>query len=434
MFEQRQWQITQIIVSVLLALFASGGNLRAQSPLEPLVQRALLNNPGLKAQRSRVEAARQVPSQMKALPDPTADIEFMNIALNGSSGSETFTRGVSAGVTQMLPFPGKRGLAAKAAEREVAVESARLATMEQAVRSEVLSAAFRYKMVSELLRINDQTDEALKMTVESALARYAAGAGSQSDVLFAQSEVTKVATRRRDLESQLAIAKAREESLVAESVDEATLEKVELPPPSALPGLEPLLSFVSEHAPEVAMAQAEIEVAEARAEVAKKAFKPDFMVGGRYRYKDMTMGGQDYLTAMVGITLPFFHYKDRYRRGLDEALYRKQSAQDEARQARNTARYKLAEAYQSADRDAKVFALYDQGLLLQARQAYEATLSAYQTSRTDFSALLMSVTNLYMLEADAIMATAEYHQRVAEMEAVLGRPLSKAALGSTVTP
>lgn len=182
------------------------------------------------------------------------------------------------------------------------------------------------------------------------------------------------------------------------------------------------------------MAQAEIEVAEARAEVAKKAFKPDFMVGGRYRYKDMTMGGQDYLTAMVGITLPFFHYKDRYRRGLDEALYRKQSAQDEARQARNTARYRLAEAYQSADRDAKVFALYDQGLLLQARQAYEATLSAYQTSRTDFSALLMSVTNLYMLEADAIMATAEYHQRVAEMEAVLGRPLSETALGSTVTP
>jgi outer membrane protein TolC len=175
-------------------------------------------------------------------------------------------------------------------------------------------------------------------------------------------------------------------------------------------------------------------VAEARAEVAKKSFKPDFMVGGRYRYKDMTMGGKDYLTAMVGMTLPFFHYRDRYQPGLDEALYRKQSAQEEVGQSKNTVRYKLAEAYQSADRDAKVLTLYDQGLLLQARQAYEAALSAYQTGRADFSALLMSVTNLYMYESDAVMARAEYHQRVAEMEAVLGRSLAEVVVDPAQPP
>jgi outer membrane protein TolC len=334
----------------------------------------------------------------------------------------------------MLPYPGKRGLAAKTAEGEVAVEAARLAMMEQMVRAEVISAAYRYRMASELLRINGQTAEALQTTSESALARYTAGMGAQSDVLFVQTEVTKVGVQKRDLESQRAIAKARVENLVAAPVEEAILEQIELPPPSALPPLEPLLAFVSEKSPEVAMAQAEVGVAEARAEVAKKNFKPDFMVGGRYRYKDMTMGGKDYLTAMVGMTLPFFHYRDRYRPGLDEALYRKQSAQEEASQARNSARYKLAEAYQSADRNAKVFMLYDQGLLLQARQAYEATLSAYRTGRADFSALLMSVTNLYMYESDAVMARAEYQQMVAEMEAVLGRPLSEAAAGLPVTP
>jgi len=392
-----------------------------------LVGRALRDNPGLKAQRARVAAAQELPSQMSALPDPTADLEFMNIAANGSSGSEALTRGVSVGVTQMLPFPGKRGLAAKAAESEVDVEAARLAVMERTVRSEVVGAAYRYKLARELMRINAQTADALQTTVESALARYATGEGAQSDVLSAQSQVTKVVAQSRDLESQRAIAKARLESLVAAPIEESSLEEIGLPAPSPLPALEPLLAFATDHAPEVAMARAEVGAAEARAAMAKRSFAPDFMVGGRYRFKDMTMGGQDYVTAVVGMTLPFFHYRDRYRPGLEEALYRRQSAREEADQARNTARFALAEAYQSADRDARVFTLYDQGLLLQARQAYEAALSAYRTGRTDFSALLLSVTNLYAYESDALMARADFQQRVAEMEAVLGRPLSDAA-------
>lgn len=413
-------------LSVLITLFGIAA-LCQQPPLEELAAQALAQNPGLKAQRAKVAATRQLAPQMKALPDPTADIEFMNIAVDGSAGSESLTSGISVGVTQMLPYPGKRGLAAKAADGEVGVEISRLAMMERMVRSDVLAAAYRYKLANELLRINGQTAEALRTAAESALSGYAAGMGSQSDVLFAQSEITKVGVQRRDLESQLAISKARVESLVAAPVDESTLDRVELPAPSALPALEALIAFAAENAPEVTMARAEIAVAETNAEVAKKSFKPDFMVGGRYRFNDMSMGGGDYLTAMVGMTLPFFHYRDRYRPGLDEALYRKQSAQEAAGQARNAVRYKIAEGYQSADRDARVFALYDQGLLLQARQAYEASLSAYRTGRSDFSALLMSLTNLYMYESDAVMARAEYHQMVAEIEAVLGATLTEAA-------
>lgn len=408
--------------------------LAAQDPLAGLVSRALADNPGLRAQRARVAAARQAPSQARALPDPTADVEFMNLAADGSFGSEALTRGVSVGVTQMLPFPGKRGLAAKAAEGEASVEEARLMVLERTVRSEVLAAAFRFATARELLRINGQTREALSATTESALARYSSGSGSQADVLLAQSAVTKADAERRELERQRDVALARLASLTASPVDAAGLEGIGLPPPGELPGLDSLLASVDEGAPEVTVARSEAAVAEARAEAAKKSFKPDFMVGGRYRFKDMTMGGRDYLTAMAGMTLPFFHRKDRYRPGLEEALQRRQAALEEVSEAKNEARYKLAEAYQSASRDAKVFALYDQGLLLQARQAYEANLAAYATGRSDFSALLMALTSLYMYESDAVMARGEYHQMVAEMEAVLGRSLSEAAAAPKAQP
>lgn len=406
----------------------------AQSPLDALVQQALQNNPALKAQRAKVAATRQVPSQMRALPDPTADIEFMNIALNGPSGSNALTKGVSLGVTQVLPYPGKRGLAAKAAEGETAVQEARLAVMEWRVRSAVAAAAYRYWTASKLLQINTQTLDALQTTVEGALARYSTGGGNQADVLLAQSAVTKSTAERRDLDKQREVARARIESLLASPVEDAALAGTGLPEPASLPGLQPLLAFLDTHAPEVAIAQAEAAVADTGAEAAKRNFKPDFMVGGRFRYKDMTMGGQNYLTAMVGMTLPFFHRRDRYQPALDEALQRRQGALEEVNEARNTARYKLAEAYQSADRDAKIVILYDQGLLLQARQAYEATLSAYSTGRSDFSALLMSLTSLYAYESEAVIARGEYPQMVAEMEAVLGRPLSEAVASSPVKP
>lgn len=397
------------------------------SPVDSLVQRALSNNPGLKVQRAKIAAARQVPSQMKALPDPTADLEFMNIAVNGSSGSDALTKGVTLGVTQMLPYPGKRGLAAKTAEGETAVEEARLAVMERMVRSDVTAAAYRYATANALLQINSQTLEALQTTVESALARYSSGGGDQADVLLAQSAVTKTSTERRELEKQREVARARIESLLAARVDDEALARIELPQPAPLPGLEPLLAVVDAQAPEVAVAQAEVAVADTKSEAAKRNFKPDFMVGGRYRYKDMTMGGQDYLTAMVGMTLPFFHRKNRYQPALQEALDRKQGALEQVNETRNTARYRVAEAYQNADRDAKIASLYDQGLLLQARLAYEATLSAYKTGRSGFSELLMSLTSLYMYESDEVMARGEYPQMVAEMEAVLGRPLSEAS-------
>lgn len=418
---------TSTHLTVLLLALSGFAASASQPILDALVEKGLAQNPGLKAQRAKVEATRQLAPQMKALPDPTADIEFMNIAADGSSGSETFSRGVSLGVTQMLPFPGKRKLAEKVALGEVAVESARLAMMEQMVRAEVFAAAFRYKMACELLRLNTQTTDALHVTAESALARYASGMGSQSEVLVAQSEVTKTAIQRSELESQRAVALARLESLLAAPVDGVSLEQVELPPPSPLPPLAPLLDFAAERSLEVRMAQAMTAVAEANAEMARKESKPDFMVGGRYRFGEMSMDGGDYLTAMVGMTLPFFHFKDRYRPMLAEALSKKQQTQEEARQAISSARFKVAEAYQTGERNAAVFTLYDQGLLVQARQAYESSLSSYRTGRTEFGALLMSLTALFMYESDAVMARAEYHQSVAEMEAVLGTALPEAA-------
>lgn len=419
--------VVGILLSFGLSEWSQDAPARLTSPdsvIEVLVHTARENNPGLKAERAKILALRQVSSQARALPDPMADIEFMNLSVSHPNLKDAFRSDISVGVTQTLPFPGKRALAGKKAEDEAAAEEARLKTMESELRGEVIGAAYRFVMVRNLLAINDQTQEALKATAEGAAAVYSSGEGSQSDILLAQTALTRTQAERKDLEKQQEITLARLSSLIAGPPPEGSLSDLALPEPGPLYALDDLLKALPDTSPGVLAAKADVTVTEAQVEIARKNSKPNFIVGGRYRWKDSTMGGGDYLTAMAGISLPFFHRKDRYKPALQEALFQKESAQYGVDDAVNSNRFALAEAYQTALRSTRVYSLYKEGLLIQARVAFQSALSAYSVGKVDFASVLIALTNLYSYEADAVMAQGDFQESLAKIESVIGHPLA----------
>jgi len=426
---RRQWSILIIGILIPLALKGSpqGGQATVASQdgvIEALVQTALEHNPGLRAERAKIQALREVPSQSRALPDPMADVEFMNLSVRHPNLKDAFGGDISVGITQTLPYPGKRALAGKKAEDEVAAEVARLKTMESEFRGQVIGAAYRYAMVRNLLAINDQTQEVLKATAQSAAAVYSSGEGSQSDVLLAQTALTRTQAERKELEKQQEITLAKLSSLLAGPPPDGSLEGLALPEPGPICTLDDLLLALPDSSPGVLAAKADVAVTEAQVEIARKNFKPDFIVGGRYRWKDSTMGGGDYITAMAGISLPFFHRRDRYRPALQEALFQRESAKYGIDDAVNSNRYALTEAYQTALRSTRVYGLYKQGLLIQARLAFQSALAAYSVGRVDFASVLIALTNLYSYEADAVMAQGDFQESLAKIETVIGHPLA----------
>jgi len=179
-------------------------------------------------------------------------------------------------------------------------------------------------------------------------------------------------------------------------------------------------------APEVLMGRAEERVGEKRVDVARLASKPDFTVGAKYRYRDMTMGGGDYLTAMMGISLPFFHRKDRYQPAIQEAIFRRESARYGTEEILNQNRYKLSEVYQNATRAQRLFRLYKEGLLAQASQAYQSSLAAYEVGKSDFASLLMTLTQLYETQGEILMTQADFQESLSVIGGVLGAPGSVA--------
>ena len=64
--------------------------------------------------------------------------------------------------------------------------------------------------------------------------------------------------------------------------------------------------------------------------------------------------------------------------------------------------------------------LFYTGILPQARQTFEASLSAYQVGDLDFLSLLDSLLSLYRYEIDYHRAVSDYQRSLAGLEAAVG--------------
>ncbi len=291
--------------------------------------------------------------------------------------------------------------------------------MESQITGEIKKAAFEYALYKDLLTINDETREALGAAEKGARAAYISGAGAQPDILLAQTAITRTESERETLERQKDIMRERIESLLGAGVDKGLLEGLCLNEPRDLPALDVLLKRLP-GAPQIKAALSGVNETKTQMALAKKAFYPEFEVGARYRYKDMSMGGSNYLTAVAGITIPWFHWKDRYRPALEEAAAEKESARFRVDSVMTASRYALADSYQEAARNLKIYRLFKNGLLLQAGQAYKSALANYQVGKVDFTTLLKALTDLYRDEADTLSAKAGYYKATAGIETVLG--------------
>lgn len=405
----------------LAATSGTAGPASGQSsdPVDALAADAVAHNPSLQAQRQAILAARQAMVRAGALPDPTVEVEWMNIRLPVPDPVDALTTGVGVGISQMLPAGDKRRAEQEAARAEAAATRARLEEMEATLAADVRESAYRLATVRQLLELQDRLDGALAGAAQAALAAYSVGRGSQADVLASQAAVTRVSITREDLRRQEAVILAQLDGLTGRPAHRGTVDAVRLADPTELPPLDSLLARLDREAPAVRLARSEAGIADAGIVRARADFKSDTMVGVGARFRDMSMGGDSFLAVRLGFTLPFLHRNDRYRPALEEALRLQAGARLEARQALVDARYRLTAAWQSAASAQRTVSLYRDGLLLQGRLAYESALAAYSAQQVDFDFLIQTLTAYFDWQGMEIVALGGYQEAMARAQAVL---------------
>ncbi|HEX5435115.1 MAG TPA: TolC family protein, partial [Candidatus Angelobacter sp.] len=208
--------ITMLIIAVSLAASGQQNAPNAPTPLSELLTEASQNNSQITAADYAWQAAKQVPRQVRTLPDPTFTYQQFSVGSPKPFAGYTTSNFayVGIGASQELPWPGKLRLRGKVAERQADVMGVQLdattASVADAVKVDYIQIAYLQKELG-ILRENERV---LDQLIKDATAHYQVGQGSQADILQAQVERTKIVREITSQNEQVGVAEAHLKGLL----------------------------------------------------------------------------------------------------------------------------------------------------------------------------------------------------------------------------
>lgn len=393
--------------------------------LQKLITEAARNNPEIRAASNERLAAQHRVSPAGALDDPMLEAGVINAPLPGFQLNREDMTMKMLGLSQKLPFPGKRDLrrdfAAKDAE---SVAYAYQETVNRVVR-DVKAAYFELALIAESARLVEKNKQVLDQFLKISESRYAVGQGNQADVLKAQTqlsrmadELIKLASERRTIEAELARALGRGSEAGAPAPAALRLGEAPLQ-------LDALLETALRERPQLLGLRSLIDRSGKALDLARKDYYPDFDVKLSYGQRDKTPDGMrrnDMLSFTVSINLPIWQETKRDPR-VAEAIAMRDQATDMYQAQRNDLSSKLRQQLANVEQSLKSAQLYETGVLPQARLAVESSLAAYRVNRVDFLTLLDSQMTMFNYEVSYASVLSNYNKALAEIDLLIGKSL-----------
>jgi cobalt-zinc-cadmium efflux system outer membrane protein len=390
--------------------------------LSAVTQAVLTANASVREARERASALAQRPAQASAWDDPKLALSsrvarFVNIAPNGFTDQ-------MVGIEQSIPVSGRNQIRARMLTTEVVVATEEVRRRELDAVAKARSAYFRLARDHTLLELNRANELSWRETIETTRARFEVGTRSQADVLAAESELSRIAEARRDLERVLSDDQTELNVLMNRVPSSPLGSPVDTPRETnahSLGGtrLQPL---VLSRRPEVRIAEARLTVATTQRELARRAWVPDPTVGlTAQRYNSASQVVSE-VGAGVSITLPWAN-PAKYRALAKEAADAQEGAQRALEQARLEALGRLRDQLARVETNQHHVELFRDRLVPLARQTLDATRTDYAAGRSVFADLLLAQRNVRDTESTYRHHIADLQMALAELEAVVGADL-----------
>ena len=353
--------------------------------LEEALARAQADAPQVAAQRAAVTAAERLIAPAGELPDPKLAAGVDNLPVNGDdrfSLTRDFMTMRKIGVMQEFPGAGKRQLRTERAEAEARKEAAMLDLAEVNLRRDVALAwfdvHFAERMAEELRALAKESE----LQVTAAQAALAAGRAAAAESFAARLADAQLEDRIIDARRLVARARSNLARFIGAAAERPLasppdFRRLDIPHGDALHSIE-LHPHLAMYGPMVAMAQAEVKLAQAEKH-------PDWSVELAYSQRGPEFSNMVSITATVA--LPLFE-----RRRQDPAIASKIAMVEQTRaQAEDARRAHVAEIRGlMADWDAagERERRYQTLLLPLARERSRAALAAYEGGKADLSAVV----------------------------------------------
>ncbi|MGA8753137.1 TolC family protein [Candidatus Deferrimicrobium sp.] len=432
----RGW-VLSILVAILLWLcaLAIGTVARAEETHRPVnyyVDAALANNPSLASMKARIAAKENEAVRAGALADPKAWIGLVNVPTNTWSLNEEDMTGKEVGISQMLPFPGKRDNSTRIVVQEKEQAEFELAEMRNVLRADVKMAYAELSTVRAQTEVVRQVRAILEQIVEVSREMFAVGKGSQADVLRGQVEFQKMRELLLTLENRQRVLSVRLNTLAALPPEEPVLPLDSLAEFRTNFSADQLRRIYLEDRPARKSIQAKIRKGDLLVAQAEYEGKPEFEVSASYMQRDKAPDGMkrsDMVSAMVSMTLPVWR-KGKVDPGIRAMAAEKEMAVRDQETLDNETANGIGSGLSSLGNFGSVATLYRTTLIPQAEQSEQSNLEAYRVGKIDFPMLMDSVTTVLNFRKEYLGMVGEMHTTKARLEAAVGRELDGAAPNS----
>ncbi len=391
--------------------------------LKELINEALSNNPQLQASYYAWQESEKRESQADALPDPVLGISVVNMPTDSYLLNQEPMTGKQISLMQMIPFPGKLGLKEKIAGQESYINEMRYLETKNALIEKVKSVYYELYCIDKAILKTDKNAALMRQFTRIAETRYRVGQGLQQDVLRANVEQTKISEKLIRMRQQHRNLMTQLKQLLNRQTDEAVTIVKTLPDSIRKVEWALLIEMADANRPLLKLHQALIRRSDFEINLAKKSYFPDFNVGVTYTQRDILknqMGGVDYLSGSVQMTLPLYFFKKQSKR-VQESQLRMMSAEKSYENIRTQVHQQIEAKIAEVEQNKKLLSLYKSGIIVRARQAVNSALSAYQVDKVDFLSLLSSQMTLYNYELDYERVLSDYHKSIAQLERLVGR-------------
>jgi outer membrane protein TolC len=361
------------------------------------------------------------------LPDPVLSLNAMNLPTDTFALDQEPMTQLQLGISQQIPFPGKRRLRREAADAEHRASEAHLEEQRDVVIGKVRVAWWRLFAMDRALEIVERNQNLMRDFVEIAQTKYAVGNGLQQDVLLAQLELSKLLDRETRLTGTRRNRQARLNGLLDRPPDvRVTLDRT--PANSAFPELPPeqtLLSRAQQSRGLLDAQRALLEASGDRVALAERDRYPDFRIAAGYGFRqgeDPIGGGDrsDFLSVMFSVSLPIYAGGKQ-----NKAIEQRMNERDErafllssaARQIGSEIGQHLAN-YEAAREQVR---LLDAAIIPQAEQTVSSMLAGYQVNQVDFLNVINGQLTLYNAQISYWSALSDAKGALASLAAAVGQ-------------
>lgn len=413
--KQKIYAVVVAVVTSVTRSSAADGPVTNGLTLESVLSEVLASNPSLKAARANWEAMETRVRQERAWADPRVGVD---VERSGTIRPFTFTDNEWM-ISQELPLSGKNRRRARAASAEAAAAFADTDRRKLELIREARTAFYNLLNAQAQLDLNEKNAALLEQFAQITRIKYEAGTRMQSDVFVAETESLKNQEARRDLEQRLVEAQSRLNVLMNRRADAALGRAATVDLPVVNYNAGEIETHALLHRPELRIAAQKIAAANARHDLARRAWIPDPEV--RVEARQFNGGGariQEYDTGIF-FSFPWFN-RGKYKAGIEEAKKNRESAEYELSALENGTRGLVREHLKRIETLHHHSALFRDKIVPLARQTVESTRIGYNNDKATFLELITAQRTLREVEAMSQQHLTDYLIAVADFEAMTG--------------